>query len=265
MVSVQCVLIITWVFLADSFSGDWYPQKAGTALIENQMGNVSFPNKRTSPLSFSAALCRVTRKTQCQSRPFSVEQVQEEKVFYESKLPYPLMRISFPQSKTEFLNIEIYVDRHHRNFQDEIIEIFDQSLLLQTWQEEVPIGMECFCDDRETLAYSFILGHSLGKRASTYLKNLAEYPPWIELSNYGKEYRSCQDNLGDCQDSSRLQAAFRFLAIRQSNSGCLLRLKVPGSSRNQRTLFNEHPTFLREIHVAGAKSLHLLRGRPKGF
>ena len=253
------------LFLVDRFSGVGYAQETVTSLHENQIRNANFSYKNDSPPSLSDAVCSQKKKSDCQSKPLSVEKIKLDELVFASMAPYSLVRTSLKQAENEFLNVEIYVDRQHRNFQDEIIEILDQSLVLQAWQEEVSIGMECYCDDRETLAYSFILGHIWGKRTQAYLENLAIDTPRIDLSNYGKTARLCQNNFGECQDGVRLQAAFRFLAIGQSHSGCLIRLKLPSPPSHRRVLLDEHPTFLQKIHVAGARLRHPSGRRQKTF
>ena len=254
IISLQCGLMISVLWLDGTFPNVGYAEKPARSLHSHQFGKPIFSDELNLHPSFSSVVCSQKQKTDCQSKPLSVEKVKLDELVYGSMSPYSLMTTSLPPPQKEFLNIEIYVDRQHRNFQDEIIEIFDQSVVRQNWQKGVPILMECYCDDRETLAYSFILGHNWGKRAKAYLQNLAVYPPRVDVFNYGKEYGSCPSHSGECQDADRLQAAFRFLAIGKSHSGCLLRLKLPSQIKNRRVLFEEHPTFLQKIHVAGVWS-----------
>lgn len=251
--------MITCLLLVERFTGLGYAQETVISLNQSQMRNPSLSSKKDSSPSFNPVVCTQKQKSDCQSKPLSVEHIKLEKLFYGSTSSSPLVWTSFSQTENkqtekEFLNIDIYVDRQHRNFQDEIIEIFDHSLVRQTWQEGIPIVMECYCDDRETLAYSFILGHNWGGRAKVYLQNLAVHPPPVDLFNFGKENGSCLDHSGECQDTDRLRAAFRFLAIGRSHSGCLIRLKLPSQVNNRKMLFEAHPTFLQKIHVAGVWS-----------
>ncbi len=251
--------MITVLLLDGTFHSVGYAEEPALALHSHQSGKPVFPHESILNPSFSPVVCSLKQKTDCQSKPLSIEKVELEELFYESTSSSSLVRTSFIQTEKNhpekgFLNIEIYVDQQHRNFQDEILEIFDQSLVLQTWQGGVPIFLECYCDDRESLAYSFILGHIWGKRTQGYLENLAIETPWIEVSNYGKTYRRCQNNFGECQDVGRLRSAFRFLAIGQSHSGCLIRLKLPSNMNHRRMVLKEHPLFLQKIHVAGVSA-----------
>ena len=254
IILLQCGVLIMCVFWDDTLRSVGYAQEIPILSISNQLGKTRESQRRRSRASFNSVVCSEKQKSDCQSPPLSVELVERDEVFYGTTSPYSLVRTSFSQPQKEFLTIEIYVDREHRNFQDEIIEIFDQSLVLQTWQGGVPIVLECHCDDREPMAYSFILGHLWGKRAKAYLQNLAIHSARVELLNYGNEYGMCESHSGECQDGSRLQAAFRFLAIGKSHSGCLIRLKLPSQRTHRQMVFKEHPLFLQEIHVAGVWS-----------
>ena len=270
IISLQCGIIATCLFFVDRFSGEGYAQETAILLKKNQIRNAILSYKKDSPPTFNPVVCTQKQKSACQSKPLSVEQVKLEELFYGPTSSSPLVWASFKQTENkqtekEFLNIEIYVDRQHRNFQDEIIEIFDQSLVQQTWEEGDPIGMECYCDDRETLAYSFILGYIWGERTQAYLKNLSIETPRIDLSNYGNTSRRCQNNIGECQDRDRLQAAFRFLAIGRSHSGCLIRLTLSSLLTHRSVLLEKHPTFLQKIHVAGTKPRHRSRRTEKTF
>ncbi len=204
-------------------------------------------------------VCRQGQKSSCQSRPMALEEVNEEEIFLDSAVPYSVIRTSLSQSqrvilKNEFLNIEIYVDRVHRNFEAGIIEIFDQSLALETGQDDSPIVLECHCDDREPRAYSYALGNRWGNMVEASLDNIAGQSSHVELVNHGNEYGICHGELGDCRDGSRLQATFKFLAIREPQSGCLIRLRLPIQKTHRQIVFEEHPLFLQEIHVAGTRA-----------
>ncbi len=198
-------------------------------------------------------VCSVEKKTNCTSRPLLAEHVRSEEVLKKVPTSTLLVKTSLynRQSQNNFLTPEIYVDRQHRNFQDEILEIFDQSLVVQDWEGGTPILLECHCDDREPLAYSLVLGHRWGKRAKAYLLNLGGQLPQIELMNYGSAFDVCDRNWGECQEGSRLQATFRFLAIREPNSGCLIRLQLPTQLNHRERVVEKYPLFLQEIHVAG--------------
>ncbi len=254
LIPLECALIIMSVFLVERFSGVGYAQETVTSLHENQIRNASFSYENGSSLSLRDVVCSQKRKSNCQSKPLGRERVDSEEIFHEVTSPYSLVKASLAQDQKEFLNIEIYVDRKHRNFEAEIVEIFNQSLVQQAWQEGRAIVLVCHCDDREPEAYSYILGHRWGKRAQAYLHNLSIHPSSVELVNYGNTYDICDSDWGDCQQGSRLQTTFRFLAIRDPHAGCLIQLKLPTQRNHRQVLFKEHPLFLQEIHVAGAWS-----------
>ncbi len=247
-------LVIPVIWSDDTtFGSVGYAQNAFISSRDHQI-EFPIPSPQIEHPSSYPVVCTQRRKSHCQSKPLVEEQIELADRVNQTTLSPSSTKTSFVQEKNEFLDIEIYVDRQHRNFQDEIIEIFDQSLLTQTWQDRVPIAMECYCDHRETLAYSFILGHAWSKRAKHYLQNLASQTPRIHVLNYGKGYTLCHRHSGKCQDVDRLQTAFRFLAIGKSEAGCLIRLKLPSSMSQQRMVLKEHPLFLQKIHVAGVWS-----------
>lgn len=200
--------------------------------------------------------CHQEQKSHCQSKLLVYEFVEEEEIYFPSTSRYSLLRESLvsPHMKflnKKFLNLEIYVDRMHRNFEAEILEIFNQSLEPETQQNDAPILLECHCDDREPSAYGYALGHWWGKMVQASLDNIAGESLDIEFVNHGNTYGVCDGELEDCQEESRLQATFKFLAIREPRSGCLIRLRLPIESNHRQTVFEEHPLFLQEIHVAG--------------
>ncbi len=207
-------------------------------------------NNNSEP-SINPIVCNNRQKTDCLSQPLLVEELHQEEWALGPQSLQHFVKASFSPIQKEFLTLQIYVDRQHRKFEEEIIEIFDQSINLETQQVGDPIQVECHCDDRESLAYSFILGHRWGKRVKAYLKNLAEHPLDVELTNYGKGVGACTSASDGCQHARQLRTTFRFLAIRESHAGCILGLKLPIRNVQRKVLFEEHPLFLQEIHVAG--------------
>ncbi len=251
-------ILITYALLVGTLQSVGYAGEAATSIDFNQFEQATFLHEVHFHPSSNVVECQEEQKSDCQSKFLLQELVEEEKISLSSTSSYSLLRTSLvqPQGKflnKEFLKIEIYVDRVHRNFEAEILEIFDQSLVLETEQSGTPIMLECYCDDRGPHAYSFILGHRWGSMIESSLHNLASHSPAVELVNYGKEFDLCDKNMGDCQEGSRLQATFRFLAIRESRSGCLIRLRLPVQRNIRQMVLVDHPLFLQEIHVAGTK------------
>lgn len=233
-----------------------YAQESNFPSLSGRLKNIPKATREEIHPSNKAMVCSATQKSHCQSRQLQIDQIKEDELFQDTPYPNFLVKTAYPPRQQEFLTVEIYVDREHRNFQDEIIEIFDQSLELQVGQDGVPLHLECHCDDREPLAYSYILGHRWGERAKAYLENLAIQPTKVEFSNFGNDPGICETHEDDCQDESRIKAAFRFLAIGKSHSGCLIRLQLPTQRNLREMVLKEHPLFLQEIHVAGAWARH---------
>ena len=244
------------VLLTGTFHNMGLAEEVARSMHFNRFEQSMFLHEVHFRSSANAVACQEERKSYCQSKMLGQELVEDEEIKLASTAPYSVVRTSLGQQKRKyltepFLNIEIYVDRVHRNFEAEILEIFNQSLVLETGQDATPIVLECHCDDREPLAYSYILGHRWGKMVQASLHNIAGQAPDIELVNHGNAYGICDGELGECQEGSRLKATFKFLAIRESRSGCLIRLRLPIERIHRQTVFEEHHLFLQEIHVAG--------------
>ncbi len=244
------------ILLIGTFQHVGYAEEIAALRHLNQYEQSTFLHEVYFHPSSNLVECHEEQKSNCQSKLLVQELVEEEDIYFPSASSYSVLRASLihPQMKflnKDFLNVEIYVDRVHRNFEPEILEIFDHSLVLERAQGGTPIVIECHCDDREPHAYSYILGHRWGGMAQASLQNIAVHPARVELVNHGSEYGICDDKLEECQEGSRLQATFKFLAIREPRSGCLIRLRLPVQRNLRELLFEDHPLFLQEIHVAG--------------
>lgn len=197
-------------------------------------------------------LCTLQKKTFCHSSRLLEEQIEPEIVATESASYQPNVKGTSSPELEQTLLVNIYVDQRHRNFQEDIVEIFEQSLLYQKQHSQVSISVKCLCDDRETNAYGFVLGKRWGERTKDYLQALAFHPSHIEVINYGLEKPTCSTTPRLChEEEERRKAAFRFLAINESQSGCLLQLNLNGITQNALSLSKSHPLFLQKIHVAG--------------
>ena len=244
------------VLLMGTFHSVGFAEEAAKSMDFNRFEQSTFLHEVHFRSSAKVVECQEGRKSHCQANMLRQELVEDEEIKFDSTVSYSVVRTSLGQQQRKyvtepFLNIEIYVDRVHRNFEAEILEIFNQSLLLESEQDATPIVLECHCDDREPLAYSYILGHRWGGMVQASLHNIAGQTPDIELVNHGNAYGVCDGELGKCQEGSRLQATFKFLAIRESRSGCLIRLRLPIERIHRQTVFEAHPLFLQEIHIAG--------------
>lgn len=252
-------LIIVFILLVGFSQHVGYAEEVVTLRHLNQFELSTFLHEVYFHPSSNLVGCHEEQKSYCQSKLLVHELVEEEEIYFPSASPDSLLRTSLvhPYLKfvnKDFLNVEIYVDRVHQNFEPEILQIFYQSLVLETEQDGTPIVVECHCDDREPLAYSYTLGHRWGKMIQGALNNTATHPVRVELVNYGNEYGICDGDLGECQKESRLHATFKFLAIREPQSGCLIRLRLPVQRNIREMVFEDHPLFLQEIHMAGART-----------
>ncbi len=251
-------IIIASVLLVGIFKNVGYAGEVDASMQFNQFEESIFVHEMHVHPSSSLVECQQEQKHRCQSKFLAQELVEKEVIYFPSTSPYSLMQTSLVHMRRksldkEFLNIEIYVDRVHRNFEAEILEIFDQSLALEAELDGMPIVLECHCDDREPLAYSYTLGHRWGKLIQTSLRDIAGHEPGVALVNYGNEYGICENGLGECQEGNQLRGTFKFLAIREPRSGCLIRFRLPAQRNLRQEVYKEHPLFLQEIHVAGAR------------
>lgn len=87
------------------------------------------------------------------------------------------------------------------------------------------LRLEAYCDDRDSSAYSLVIGDRWLSKVESYLVSLGASPSNFSTISFGKERLLCHDQTGQCWEANlRLRESFRLMAIDQPEQGCLIRV-----------------------------------------
>lgn len=114
------------------------------------------------------------------------------------------------------------------------------------------LRIEAYCDDRDTSAYSLVIGDRWLSKVEAYLVSLGASPSTSSIMSFGKERLLCQDGTGQCWEANlRLRESFRLMAIDQSKQGCLIRVTPTGNQLrvDDKRNLNRRP-LLHRLHVS---------------
>lgn len=114
------------------------------------------------------------------------------------------------------------------------------------------LQIEAYCDDRDSSAYSLVIGDRWLARVEAYLVELGASVPKLARVSFGKERLLCHENTGECWEANlRLHESFRLMAIDQTNEGCLVRVVAirKGLEGIQSVTATRRAT-LRRLHVS---------------
>lgn len=114
------------------------------------------------------------------------------------------------------------------------------------------LQIEAYCDDRDSSAYSLVIGDRWLARVEAYLVELGASAPKLTRISFGKERQLCHENTGECWEANlRLHESFRLMAIDHANEGCLIRVMAirEGHEGIQSVTAKRRPT-LQRLHVS---------------
>ena len=114
------------------------------------------------------------------------------------------------------------------------------------------LGIEAYCDDRGSSAYSLVIGDRWLSKVESYLVSLGASPSNLSTISFGKERLLCHGSSGQCWEANlRLRETFRLMAIDQSEDGCLIRVNRNSSLRQVKheTSLNGPPS-LQRLHIS---------------
>ena len=114
------------------------------------------------------------------------------------------------------------------------------------------LRLEAYCDDRDSSAYSLVIGDRWLAKVESYLVSLGASPSNFSTMSFGKERLLCHDATGQCWEANlRLHESFRLMAIDQSEQGCLIRVHHTGNRPRvvDKGNLNQRP-ILQRLHVS---------------
>jgi hypothetical protein len=114
------------------------------------------------------------------------------------------------------------------------------------------LSVEAYCDDRDTSAYSLVIGDRWLSKVESYLVSLGASQATISAMSFGKERLLCQDTTGQCWEANlRLRESFRLMAIDQPDQGCLIRMNHTGDQPGITDNGNlKRSPILQRLHVS---------------
>ena len=122
---------------------------------------------------------------------------------------------------------DVYFDEHRQVIHDRLKGLFLQTIEFLKQEPEWQLRVEGHCDPRGTSAYNLARANFHLMTLSKYLLLLGIQPQQMSILNYGQDPIACRLGSEACQeDNLRAQHVFSNLAIRQTQRGCLARLRL---------------------------------------
>lgn len=147
---------------------------------------------------------------------------------------------------------DIYLDEQRSVIAGEPAKLLAASVGVLEEQEPWTLHLEAYCDDRDTEAYSLLVGERRLRAIHEYLSSMGVRPTRITTISFGMANPRCEEFTVSCwEEDLRVQQTFRTVAISGPQHGCLVRLKLSASRkvlRNQAQF--PRPPFLQRIHLA---------------
>ena len=147
---------------------------------------------------------------------------------------------------------DVYTDDDRVLYGQNVSILLDQVSQLVTYDESGRVELESFCDDRGSGAYSMVLAEERGRQTAIFLRSLGIEAHRIKGISYGQEQPPCMDQTVACwEDNRRAHKAFQVLALKESKSGCLVRVRVMSDADTMRHIRTSPASaFLKKMHLA---------------
>jgi len=147
---------------------------------------------------------------------------------------------------------DLYFDERRSHIQGSLKHFLQKTVALLEQEQEWGLRIEGHCDSRGTSAYNLA-------RAEYHLTNLTQFFEIMGISserihrvNFGQDPFSCQSLSERCQeDNLRAKQIFSMLAVRQSQRGCVVRLRFEAGNDWDRAMrYSRQSPYLQRIQVA---------------
>ena len=147
---------------------------------------------------------------------------------------------------------DIYTDNDRTEYGHEIAAVLDQVRQIIRYAEHSTIQLEAHCDDRQTSAYSLIIGEQRARSLAAVLQWTQVEDKRIQIVSYGREHPACGQWTINCwEDNLRMQQIFRTLAFKEPHDGCFVRINIQDSEEIVNYLRTTAASaFLKKIHLA---------------
>lgn len=147
---------------------------------------------------------------------------------------------------------DIYTDIDHTEYGEEILAVLDQVKQIVRYAEGSTVQLEAHCDDRQSSAYSLIIGEQRARSLATVLQTTAVEAARIGVVSYGLERPGCRQWTINCwEDNLRMQRVFRTVAFIEPHDGCFVRITILDGEEIVRYLQKSQASaLLKKIHFA---------------
>jgi len=160
---------------------------------------------------------------------------------------------------------DLYTDDERVLYGQDISLVLNQVTQLATYDKASVVNLESFCDGRGSSAYSMVVAERRASTTALFLRTLGIESERVSQASYGQENPPCTDPTVACwEDNIRLQKTFQALALKESKSGCLVRVQVASDAEAVRHIRTAPaPSFLKKVHLAeSARRTAILTPRP---
>ena len=151
---------------------------------------------------------------------------------------------------------DVYFDEHRQVIHDRLKRLLLQTIEFLQQESEWQLRVEGHCDPRGTSAYNLARANFHLMTFSQYLLLLGIQPQQMSILNYGQDPILCRIGSEVCQeDNLRARHVFSNLAIRQTQRGCLARLRLVADQGLTPALeFTKFLSKVQRIQVASPSS-----------
>jgi outer membrane protein OmpA-like peptidoglycan-associated protein len=173
--------------------------------------------------------------------------------------PVRFNRVLHPGIHTTVLG-DVYLADDRPLVAAEAAQLVASTAALLDRSQEADLGLEAYCDERGTEAYSLVTGQQwisiVGRRLHEMRVNRAR----MTTVSYGIQQPSCDEQSAACwEDNLRMKWAIRLLSPITSQRGCLIRLKIMSQgSHLENAALQIDRSYLRRIQQGERSSSRLL-------
>ena len=149
--------------------------------------------------------------------------------------------------------VDVYFDERHQVIDNRLGEMLQHIARLLTSETDWQLQIEGHCDPRGSAAYNLARAEFQLGVLKRYFRMLGVVSHKIHAVNYGQDPSTCRNDRERCrEDNLRAHQIFPRLAIRHTQRGCLMRLRLqasrdwPSAARD----VTPYPSNVQRIQVA---------------
>lgn len=144
---------------------------------------------------------------------------------------------------------DLYLADDHPIVAAEAAQLLASTALLLDRDPGAHLTLEAYCDERGTVAYSFLIGQAWVSDVSRHLQEMRVEDTRMTTVSYGLQQPACQEASTTCwEDNLRMKWSIRLLSPVTPQRGCLIRLKLATNTpTGEKPLLAASQPYLRRI------------------